>query len=536
MKLSTSVPCLRTCLAVVSGVVLGAIVVGHLGGGLGSAAWGDGPTDNLPQNVRPIPPIGLQISAPTADALAWRCTAIRAQWKTLIDHVEQQSAVTKNPASREKVSRLHSLSAEILVFPRAVELAIEFNQFHKPADPELASQLLDEAARRIGVAEEGGDWRDVVALGDGSTEQLIIGGYQSKIDGSYQPYGLVVPAGFSKFDSRQRRLDLWFHGRGETLSEVSFLSNQRTSPGQYTPPDTFVLHPYGRYCNAFKFAGEIDVLEVLQYIQTRLPVDPHRISVRGFSMGGAACWQLATHYSDRWFAANPGAGFAETPDFLDVFQHENVRASAPAYQQTLWQLYDCPLWAGNLAQCPTVAYSGEIDRQKQAADVMESALERVGIDLVHIIGPDTAHKIHPQSKIEVESRMAALASSLSTETPRQIDFTTVTLRYHTMNWIDVQGLTAHWTPARVTASIEGPSAIRVATENVTDLRIHFAPGQWPGIGSGKINVEIDGATIEGPSVRSDRSWTLELTRQGSTWQPATAPGNPQTSRITRTDR
>ena len=104
--------------------------------------------------------------------------------------------------------------------------------------------------------------------------------------------------------------------------------------GQYSPTDTIMLHPYGRYSNAFKFAGEIDVLEVLDYIRGRLPVDPDRISVRGFSMGGAGCWQFATHYADRWFAANPGAGFAETPEFLRFFQGENVSESAPEFQKT----------------------------------------------------------------------------------------------------------------------------------------------------------------------------------------------------------
>ena len=49
-------------------------------------------------------------------------------------------------------------------------------------------------------------------------------------------------------------------------------------------------------------------------------------SMRGFSMGGAACWQFAVHYPDRWFAAAPGAGFAETPEFLKVFQNEKVAA------------------------------------------------------------------------------------------------------------------------------------------------------------------------------------------------------------------
>ena len=76
--------------------------------------------------------------------------------------------------------------------------------------------------------------------------------------------------------------------------------------------------------------------------------------------------------------------FSETPEFLKFFQEEDVSATAPDYQKTLWQLYDCPPWARNLATCPTVAYSGEVDRQKQAADVMEAALEKVEIDLVHV--------------------------------------------------------------------------------------------------------------------------------------------------------
>ncbi len=480
-------------------------------------AWGDGPADNLPDQVRPIPPAGIQIPDATAEALAWRCTAIRAEWNALLEEAGKQADAKKTPKGRSDVARLRSLTAEILVFPRAVELAIEFHQFYKPVDPEKASRLLDEANRRIQIVRRGGDWGEVVGLGDGSSQRLIIGGYRSKIDGSYQPYGLVIPPGFGRFDVRPRRLDLWFHGRGETLSEVAFLSNQSTSPGRYTPADTFVLHPYGRYSNAFKFAGEIDVLEVLDYIRSRLPVDENRIAVRGFSMGGAACWQFATHYADRWFAANPGAGFSETPQFLTVFQMEDV-SNTPLYQKKLWQLYDCPPWAGNLQHCPMVAYSGEIDRQKQAADVMEAALEERGIDLVHIIGPQTAHKIHPRSMIEIESRMAALAHSASARAPMQIDFTTVSLRYHKMHWIDVQGLGEHWTPANVQASIQPPSTIEVATDNVTDLRIRFDPGQWPGSGSGPITVKIGDAVIEGPAVASDRSWSADLTHDGTGWK------------------
>src|SRR5947208_1099962 len=177
-------------------------------------------------------------------------------------------------------------------------------------------------------------------------------------------------------------------------------------PGLLTPADTIVLHPYGRYSNAFKFAGEVDVLEAIEAVRRQYRVDDDRIAVRGFSMGGAACWQFAVHYADRWFAANPGAAFAETQRFLNVFQRETLRPNW--YEQKLWHLYDCTDCAENLAQCPTVAYSGELDAQKQAADVMAEALAKQKIDLLHVIGPKTKHAYEKGAKAEVERRLASL--------------------------------------------------------------------------------------------------------------------------------
>ena len=124
-------------------------------------------------------------------------------------------------------------------------------------------------------------------------------------------------------------------------------------------------------------------------------------------MGGAAAWQFAVHYPDRWFAATPGAGFSETPEFLKVFQKEEVRPTW--WEQRLWQMHDCPGWAINLRHCPTIAYSGELDAQKQAADIMERALADEGIELVHIIGPQTKHAIHAAVAVRVISTASPTA-------------------------------------------------------------------------------------------------------------------------------
>ncbi|HEX4148092.1 MAG TPA: hypothetical protein VHY20_03850, partial [Pirellulales bacterium] len=244
----------------------------------------DGPRDNDPTAIRPIPPAGIEPSE--ADAALLRSS---------LNELGQ--------ALRRLGSRKDAMTTELLpdveIFARAVSDALEYHEFFARADIDRAKKLLKLALQRAAELEQGSAaWP--------SQTGLTVRGYRSRIDGSVQPYGLVVPGSYSPRSAGRYRLDIWFHGRGETLSEVNFLDQRLRQPGQFNPADTIVLHPYGRYSNAFKFAGEVDVLEALADVQRRYRIDPERIAVRGFSMGGAACWHFAVHYADRWVAANPG--------------------------------------------------------------------------------------------------------------------------------------------------------------------------------------------------------------------------------------
>jgi len=124
---------------------------------------------------------------------------------------------------------------------------------------------------------------------------------------------------------------------------------------------------------------------------------------RGFSMGGAACWNFAVHYPGLWAAAAPGAGFSESPDFLKVFQKEKLTPTW--YEQKLWRLYDCTDYALNLYNLPTVAYSGAQDGQKQAADIMAKAMAAEGLNLTHVIGVNAKHFYTPESRVEINRRI-----------------------------------------------------------------------------------------------------------------------------------
>jgi dienelactone hydrolase len=309
-------------------------------------------------------------------------------------------------------------------------------------------------------------------------------------------------------------LDIWFHGRGETLSEVNFITDREHSRGEFTPTDTIVLHPYGRFCNAFKFVGEIDVLEALESVKQRYRVDDDRIAVRGFSMGGAACWHFAVHYPGNWVAANPGAGFAETPEFLQMTQGKQPEATV--IEAKLLHLYDCTDWAVNIFNCPTVAYSGGIDPQKQAADIMAKALEEESITLRHVIGPSTPHKYHPEAKKTVERLMASIVERGRDRVPQAIHFETYTLRYNQVAGVTIDAIDEHWERARI--DVDGLQSIK--TKNIAALTLSIPAGGCQDLGldvNEPAPITIDDQDLEGPRPLSDRSWSCQLHQENGKW-------------------
>ena len=469
-------------------------------------SFADGPSDNAATKVRPVPPPGLVI----ADS----------------DRAELQAGVAELGGKLESLGRelqgkpeFLDLLPDVLIYHKAVHWALDYNEFFKTNEVGTARRLLKRGMERAEeLHQRSPSWT--------SATGLVVRGFLSRIDGSVQPYGLVVPASFRAGSSASHRLDFWFHGRGETLTELDFINGRERSLGEFTPPHAFVLHSYGRYCNGNKFAGETDAFEALDHARRHYPIDENRLVVRGFSLGGAACWHMAVHYASRWAAAAPGAGFSETPDFLKVFQKEDLKPTW--YEQKLWHMYDCTDWAQNLYQCPTVAYSGEIDSQKQAADMMAKAMARQGLELVHVIGPKTAHSYHPEAKKEVNRRIDGILEQPRNAFPNRVRFTTYTLKYNQMNWVIVDGLDAHWEAATVDAELgRDDNSVRITTRNVSAFTLSFEPGRCPLDPARPPRVFIDGHKPSVARIGSDRSWQAHFQKSGSRWEsvaPAESSG------------
>ncbi len=462
----------------------------------------DGPKDNQPDQVRPIPPAGIALPEADRDALQKGVKELEAEIQGL------KVALEKKPA-------LLALLPDVEIFHKSVDWALRYNEFFKPAEATTARAQLEQGKARAKALREGqSPWTTQTGL--------VVRGYRSQIDNSVQPYGLVVPAGYQPDGNRPHRLDIWCHGRGETLSELAFIDGRQKSPGEYTPPGGFVLHPYGRYCNANKFAGEVDLFEAINHAMRNYRLDEDRIVMRGFSMGGAAAWHFTVHYPSRWAASNPGAGFSETPEFLKVFQDETLEPTI--YEQRLWNWYDCPGYVRNLANCPTIAYSGEDDKQRQAATRMEEAATEQGFSLTHIIGPKTGHKIHPESKLEIARRLDRIVERGRDRFPETVHFATYTLRYANSAWVTVEGMLHHWEQAKVDARVDrNERQFVVDTDNVTALTLHVGPGDYPLDPISAVNVRIDGQNLPAPAPQSDRSWTAHFRKINTQWHPIDDP-------------
>jgi hypothetical protein len=455
----------------------------------------DGPQDNLPNKVRPVPPPGIELPAADRERLQAGADKVGAAIESLRGKLKDKPA-------------LADLLTDVEVYHKAVHDALKYNEFFNAREIAVADRLLERGMERARALEEGkAPWT--------TSTGLVVRGYRSKIDGSVQPYGLVVPASYQPGGPHRHRLDFWFHGRGETLSELNFIDGRERLPGEFTPRDAFVLHPYGRYCNANKLAGEVDAFEALDHARRNYSIDENRLVVRGFSMGGAACWQFAVHHAGLWAAAAPGAGFSETPDFLRVFQNETLEPTP--YERALWHLYDCTDYAANLFNCPVVAYSGENDKQKQAADIMARAMDAESLPLVHVIGPKTGHSYHPQAKDEINRRIDSIVAAGRDPVPRRVRFTTWTLRYNQMLWVTVDGLERHWQRARVDAEIASDQEVRVTTENVTAITLAMPPGLCPLDATKRPIVHLDGQAIQTDRVQSDRSWAVHFRRTDRKW-------------------
>ena len=409
-----------------------------------------------PPPAKRMPPAGIEIP-----------DAARKELRAATDALRQNLDAAARDLAARGDKPLAALLPDAEVYHKAVDWALRYDEFFDLKQIEIARTLLVKGQERTEQLRKGSaPWTRATGV--------VIRGHRSRLDGSVQPYAVRLPDDWRPGAGPSRRLDVSLLGRSDKRTELTFIADRESRGNEIVPAGALVLTPYGRFCNATKFAGEVDVFEALAAVRAAYPVDEDRIIVRGFSMGGASTWHLAVHHPGIWAAASPGAGFSETAIYNNAFAPGKPERTW--WEQKLWRLYDATGYAANLFNVPTVAYSGEIDAQKLAADLMAKAIAGEGMVLEHLIGPQTAHKYHPETKVVLERRLDQIVAAGRPAAPAEEHFTTYTLRYSESRRIKVEALEKSWERADVHLRVKA-DVREITTRNIaafrlkTDLRI-----------------------------------------------------------------
>jgi len=424
-----------------------------------------------------------------------------ATMKTIIEKTDE---LRKTVATLKEKKIPDDVLVEVEVYLKAAENIVRFDEWFTANSGKWALTTLDQGLARAKQAEGGkAVWRDAPG-------KWVLRAYRSVIDRSIQPYAVLLPPDFGKDSKKKWRLDIVLHGRDSSLTEAKFIA---THNGNAPKDLEYVqLEAYGRGNNAYRWAGEEDVFEAFDdfELSARHMVDTNRIVLRGFSMGGAGTWHLGLHHPHQFCVIGPGAGFTTTHGYI-----ANLPKQLPDYQEKCLHIYDAVDYAENAFNVPIVAYSGEIDAQKKAADNIEALLKnfKEPHKFTHLVAPGLAHQMPKQWQEKAETEYRKYATTGRNPKPERIRFVTYTPRYSWCDWLRVEALDKTYQKAMVDAT-RNKGAITIKTENVRALFL-FPPedvlhtvtidGQTialrdPKLGSAKLN-KIDGKWSEGNTNR-----------------------------------
>lgn len=417
---------------------------------------------------------------------------------------------------REKIQ--DPILADIEVYLKAATWITRHNEFYDKNSGEWTVEALERGLLRAGLLSQG-QWPWYQHTGS-----PVIHGYRSSIDGSVQPYAVTLPEDYGK-EVKKWRLEVVLHGRNNGLNEVRFLHQFNGDQQAPKDQDYIRLDVYGRGNNAYRWAGERDVIEAVEHfilIERRSNrgalFDTKRSVLRGFSMGGAGTWHIGLHYPDQWCVISPGAGFTTTHGYL-----KNLPGKLEPYQEACLRIYDAVDYAENAFDVPVVAYGGEKDPQLQAARNIEEKLRSHGESgnekataMKLLVAPGLGHECPPEwQKKWAEARKEYTAKGREDYPPR-VRFVTYTLKYPNCYWVYIMGMERHYEKASVDAQ-RTEDGYKIATRNVRVLRLQL----WEGATRQAIPVQIDDQSITvQPYEPTPNSAALfiDLERRGGRWQ------------------
>lgn len=273
--------------------------------------------------------------------------------------------------------------------------------------------------------------------------------FRSHLDQTEQPYALYVPPPSSTGapyplivalhnEGSNHRLALRrAFGRGNLPGESDAEASRRFPP--LPEVNALVAAPFARGSLGYQGLGEIDVLEMMEDVKRRFPVDPDRIALTGAGLGGGGALWLAATRPDLWSAVA-----AICPD-------------APPETREL---------AGNLLPLPVRLYQGELDPVvlKASTRRWHKELLDLGVAVEYIEYPGVRHNAWDYAYRNGEL-LRSLAQLRRVRLADRVRFAALDHGHGQGEWVQLNRLTPG-TRALVDARFTARNQVAVTTEAV----------------------------------------------------------------------
>ena len=378
---------------------------------------------------------------------------------------------------------------------KAVEWILRHDEFFKKDYVKSAQRTLRIGHRRIDEIGSSKWWE---APGKHALA------YRSRIDDSVQPYVVTVPESFTQQRTKRWPLHVVLHGRNKNLTEAHFIASQ---DGKAAPAgqDWIQLDVFGRTNNAYRWAGETDVFEALDDVIRRFSIDESRITLWGFSMGGAGAWHLGLHHPSRWASVGAGAGF------VDFYEYQKQTEQLPDYQHRTLRIYDAKDYALNLSVVPFITYGGEVDPQLRASQIIKEQADQLDVPLQTLVGPGMGHKFDDASKASfmeflIQNNQKGRKRGAGR---REFRFVTYTLKYNRCEWLTIHEQSTPYAKTLASSVMNENGDLELTTENIEALSVlRTATNRLSIDGSKPFNLNTigDDNLIDVYFVKEDGNW------------------------------
>ena len=332
--------------------------------------------------------------------------------------------------------------------------------------------------------------------------------YHCDLDDTDQPYSLWLPKDYA--EGRKWPLAVQLHGLG---------GGHRIGGPPRELEDWVVASPDGRGNTDYKLWGELDVVRVVEDVKARLSIDPDRVVLYGFSMGGSGSWQVGVHFPDLFAALGPVCGNADHRVWEKLWSWGEKNPTWMSPKKAWVEATESPaFFAENLLNLPSMPLHGDKDNVVPCdhSRSMAAELLKAGAPCHYVEVPGAGHGV-PGDK--VAEMLKWLREQKRDPWPKRVVFKTAWRRHPGAYWVRLHRFERPFAFARIEAEATDKTSVRVKTENLEEFSLRIAaplfdPGQ-------PIRASVDGVEQYRGKVPDD-GW-VRLRKRDGKWLPSKEP-------------